>query len=134
MFSRISTVAFYALFAFAILAAATPGGKPTTTTPPITTTVTVTAPATTTTVTASQCTTGDLQCCDSTETAGSAAGAALLGLLGVVVQDVDVLLGLTCDPITVIGVGSSGCSSNVVCCEDNSWGGLVSIGCVPVIL
>ncbi|KAJ3991680.1 fungal hydrophobin [Lentinula boryana] len=134
MFSRISTVVFYALFVFAILAAATPGGKPTTTTPPITTTVTVTAPATTTTVTASQCTTGDLQCCDSTTTAGSAAGAALLGLLGVVVQDVDVLLGLTCSPITVIGVGSSSCSSNVVCCEDNSWGSLISIGCVPVIL
>ncbi|KAJ3748343.1 fungal hydrophobin [Lentinula detonsa] len=134
MFSRISTATFYAFSAFAILAVATPGGKPTTTTPPITTTITVTAPATTTTETAGQCTTGELQCCTTTETAGSAVGAALLTLLGVVVQDVDVLLGLTCDPITVIGVGNSGCAASAVCCEDNAWGGLVSIGCVPVSL
>ncbi|KAJ3836836.1 fungal hydrophobin [Lentinula raphanica] len=128
MFSRISTVIFYAFFAFAILAAATPGNQP------VTTTVTVTAPASTTTETAGQCTTGDLQCCDSTTTAGSAAGAAILGLLGVVVEDLNVLLGLSCSPITVIGVGSSSCTSNAVCCEDNSWGSLVSIGCVPVTL
>lgn len=53
MFSRISVVAFYALFAFTILAAAIPGGKPTTTTPPVTTTVTVTAVSTRTVVSAS---------------------------------------------------------------------------------
>ncbi|KAJ3788907.1 fungal hydrophobin [Lentinula aff. detonsa] len=134
MFSRISTATFYAFSAFAILAAATPGGQPTTTTPPITTTVTVTAPATTTTETAGQCTTGELQCCTSTETAGSDTGADLLGLLGIVVEDVDVLLGITCSPITVIGIGNSGCAANAVCCEDNAWGGLVSIGCVPVSL
>ncbi|KAI1785627.1 fungal hydrophobin [Ganoderma leucocontextum] len=81
------------------------------------------------------CATGDLQCCDTTETAGSPAGAALLGLLGIVVQDVNVLLGVTCSPITVIGVGTgSSCSTNTVCCSDNSHGGLVSIGCLPVTL
>ncbi|KAJ3873930.1 fungal hydrophobin [Lentinula edodes] len=134
MFSRISVVAFYALFAFTILAAAIPGGKPTTTTPPVTTTVTVTAPGTTTTEPASSCSTGSLQCCDSTETAGSTAGAAILGLLGIVVQDLDVLLGITCSPITVIGLGNSGCSAQAVCCDDNAVGGLISIGCVPVVL
>ncbi|OSD02172.1 hydrophobin 1 [Trametes coccinea BRFM310] len=81
------------------------------------------------------CSTGNLQCCDSTESAGSAAGAALLGLLGIVVQDLNVLLGVNCSPITVIGVGTgSSCSAQTVCCEDNSHGGLVSIGCVPVSL
>ncbi|KAJ3969494.1 fungal hydrophobin [Lentinula raphanica] len=128
MFSRISTAIFYAFFAFAILAAATPGNQP------VTTTVTVTAPASTTTVSPGQCTTGDLQCCDSTTKAGSVAGAAILGLIGVVVEDVNVLLGLTCSPITVVGVESGSCTSNVVCCEDNAWGSLVSIGCVPVTL
>ena len=45
----------------------------------------------------------------------------LLGLLGIVVQGVDVLVGINCSPITVIGVGSGGsCSANVVCCQDNS--------------
>nr|TBU29281.1 fungal hydrophobin-domain-containing protein [Dichomitus squalens] len=81
------------------------------------------------------CSTGEIQCCESTETAGSATGTALLGLLGVVVQDLNVLLGVNCSPITVIGVGSSGsCSASTVCCDDNSHGGLVSIGCVPVSL
>ena len=52
--------------------------------------------------------------------AGSAAGAALLGLLGVVVQDLNVLLGLDCSPISVVGVGSgSECSASPVCCENN---------------
>ena len=47
--------------------------------------------------------------------------ANILKGLGIVVQDVDALVGLTCDPITVIGVGSgSSCSANAVCCEDNS--------------
>ncbi|KAI0738058.1 fungal hydrophobin [Daedaleopsis nitida] len=81
------------------------------------------------------CDTGAIQCCQSTETAGSTAGSALLGLLGVAVQDLNVLLGVNCSPITVIGVGTGGsCNAQTVCCQDNSHGGLVSIGCVPVTL
>ncbi|KAL1947096.1 hypothetical protein VTO73DRAFT_14057 [Trametes versicolor] len=81
------------------------------------------------------CSTGPIQCCQSTETAGSAAVSTLLGLLGIVVQDANVLVGVTCSPITVVGVGSGGsCSAQAVCCSDNSHGGLVSIGCVPVTL
>ncbi|KAI0070167.1 fungal hydrophobin [Panus rudis PR-1116 ss-1] len=84
---------------------------------------------------ASSCSTAPIQCCESTTSAGSATGAALLKGLGIVVQDVDALLGLTCSPISVVGVGSgSACSTTAVCCEDNSHGGLVSIGCVPVTL
>ncbi|KAL1947115.1 hypothetical protein VTO73DRAFT_14076 [Trametes versicolor] len=84
---------------------------------------------------AASCSTGAIQCCASTEKASAPSAAKLLGLLGVVVQDVDVLVGLTCSPITVIGVGSgSSCSASTVCCEDNSHGGLISIGCVPVSL
>ena len=41
----------------------------------------------------SQCNTGDAQCCDSTQKATDPAAANLLGLLGVVVQGVDVLVG-----------------------------------------
>ncbi|KAI0777706.1 fungal hydrophobin [Trametes elegans] len=111
MFSRIAT---FTLGALPILAAATPlaprGGD-------------------------GSCSTGSIQCCNSVEKAGSAAGAALLGLLGIVVQDVNVLLGVNCSPITVIGVGEGGsCSAQTVCCQDNSHGGLVSIGCLPVSL
>ncbi|OJT01980.1 Fruiting body protein SC3 [Trametes pubescens] len=85
--------------------------------------------------TPASCSTGAIQCCESTEKASSPSAAKVLGLLGVVVQDVDVIVGLTCSPITVVGVGSgSSCNANTVCCEDNSHGGLVSIGCVPVTL
>ncbi|KAI0823796.1 fungal hydrophobin-domain-containing protein [Trametes gibbosa] len=81
------------------------------------------------------CSTGAIQCCQQTTSAASASGAALLGLLGIVVQDANVLLGVDCSPISVVGVGNSGaCSANTVCCEDSSHGGLVSIGCLPISL
>lgn len=99
MFAKLST----ALLALPLLAVATPWGSPTTTSP-VTTTVTVTATATPTSV--SQCTTGSVQCCNSVESASDPAASLLLGLLGVVVQGVDVLVGITCTPIDVIGVGS----------------------------
>ncbi|KIK52941.1 hypothetical protein GYMLUDRAFT_49620 [Collybiopsis luxurians FD-317 M1] len=83
---------------------------------------------------ASSCTTGPIQCCNTVTEASSSAVAPILALLGIVLQDLNVLVGLTCSPITVIGVGSNGCSAQAVCCEDNSHGGLISIGCVPVQL
>ncbi len=53
------------------------------------------------------CSTGSIQCCDSVSKASDPTTSVLLGLLGVVVQGVDVLVGLTCSPISVVGVGSS---------------------------
>ncbi|KDQ62743.1 hypothetical protein JAAARDRAFT_88337, partial [Jaapia argillacea MUCL 33604] len=84
---------------------------------------------------ASSCTTGPIQCCNTVESASSPAAAGILKSIGVVVQDVNALVGLTCSPITAVGVGSgSSCSASPVCCTDNSHGGLISIGCVPVTL
>ncbi|KAE9407605.1 hydrophobin 2 [Gymnopus androsaceus JB14] len=83
---------------------------------------------------ASSCSTGDLQCCETTESATDPTAAGLLALLGIVVQGVDVLVGLSCDPITVIGAAGGSCSAQAVCCSDNSHGGLISIGCLPVTL
>ncbi|EMD36640.1 hydrophobin [Gelatoporia subvermispora B] len=132
MLSRISGVLF--VLYLTLLAVATPWGQPTTSSTP-TKTITVTAPGPTVTEPASQCSTGPIQCCDSTEMASSANGAALLGLLGVVVQGIDALIGVNCSPITVVGVGSgNACSATTVCCQNNAVGGLISIGCVPVIL
>ncbi|TFK46051.1 fungal hydrophobin [Heliocybe sulcata] len=110
MFSKLSLAVAGAL---AILAAATPTG---------------TEPA-------GQCTTGDLQCCNSVSTASDPAVVTLLGSLGIPIQGITGLVGLTCSPIDVIGVGSGGsCTESPVCCTDNSHGGLISIGCVPVTL
>ncbi len=52
------------------------------------------------------CSTGPVQCCNSVDKAGSTTVAPILKSLGVVVSDLDVLVGLTCNPITVIGAGS----------------------------
>ncbi|EJF63708.1 fungal hydrophobin [Dichomitus squalens LYAD-421 SS1] len=112
MFPR---VAAFALVALPLLAAATPlegRGEP-----------------------ASSCSTGPVQCCNTVTTASDPAAAGILGLLGIVLQDLTVAVGLSCSPISVIGVGTgNACSANAVCCQDNSLGGLISIGCVPVTL
>ena len=53
--------------------------------------------------------------------ASDPAASTILALLGIVLQDLNVGVGLTCSPITVIGVsGGDSCSANAVCCEDNS--------------
>jgi hypothetical protein len=109
----------------AILASAMPGGHP------VTTTVTVTAPGPTTTV-GSSCNTGPIQCCNSVQQASDSGVGAILGLLGIVLQDLNVLVGLNCSPITVIGGGSAGCTAHPVCCQNNDFHGLINIGCIPI--
>ncbi|EPQ51122.1 hydrophobin [Gloeophyllum trabeum ATCC 11539] len=112
MFSKLS---LFAVSALSILAAATP--TPTGTEP------------------AGQCTTGPIQCCNTVTQANDPAAATILGSLGVVLQDVTALVGLTCSPINVVGIGSgSTCDAHPVCCENNSYGSLISIGCVVVEL
>ena len=96
---------------------------------------------------ASSCSTDPIQCCNTVTTAGSLAAASILKSLGVVVEDVNAAVGLTCSPVTVVGVQlvrlhlhsvstnlNAHSSANAVCCQDNSHGGLISIGCVPVTL
>ncbi|KIJ33387.1 hypothetical protein M422DRAFT_94504, partial [Sphaerobolus stellatus SS14] len=84
----------------------------------------------------SQCNTGDAQCCNTVGAANSIAGVStLLGLLGIVLQDVSVIVGLGCTPITVIGLGQgANCAQQPVCCTDNQFNGLINIGCSPISL
>ncbi|KAF8985272.1 fungal hydrophobin-domain-containing protein [Cyathus striatus] len=83
---------------------------------------------------ASQCSgsTGALQCCDSTGKATDPSIANILGPLGIVVQDVTALVGVTCSPISVVGVGGNSCTAQPVCCTNNSFNGVVALGCTPV--
>ncbi|PPR04694.1 hypothetical protein CVT26_015019 [Gymnopilus dilepis] len=83
---------------------------------------------------ANQCTTGSLECCSSTGTASDPVISTLLGLLGIDVSDITALVGVTCSPITVIGTGSTSCSEQPVCCTDNSFNGVVALGCTPINL
>ncbi|KAF5327368.1 hypothetical protein D9619_004460 [Psilocybe cf. subviscida] len=79
-----------------------------------------------------QCNTGSIECCQSVQTAGSSSVASLLGLLGIVVSDVTALVGVTCSPITAVGVGGTSCSAQPVCCTNNSFNGVVALGCTPI--
>ncbi|KAF8976138.1 hypothetical protein BDQ17DRAFT_1395174 [Cyathus striatus] len=83
------------------------------------------AAATGTPIPASQCTTGNLQCCNSTGTAKNSAISTLLGLLGIVISDITALVGVTCSPSL---------TTQPVCCTNNSFNGVVALGCTPVNL
>ncbi|KAK1225924.1 hypothetical protein PQX77_011122 [Marasmius sp. AFHP31] len=83
---------------------------------------------------AGNCNTGPIQCCNTVTTAKDPIITPVLALLGIVLQDLNVGVGLTCSPITVIGGNNGGCSAHPVCCSDNSHGGLISIGCIPISL
>ncbi|KAL0948088.1 hypothetical protein HGRIS_010709 [Hohenbuehelia grisea] len=83
---------------------------------------------------ASQCNTGDLQCCNQTQTATPALTSVLGGLLGIVLGPITGLIGLTCSPLSVIGVGGNSCSQQPVCCSNNSFNGVIALGCLPVNL
>ncbi|KAI0695481.1 hypothetical protein BC835DRAFT_1414871 [Cytidiella melzeri] len=73
-------------------------------------------------------------CCSSTVPADSVAGAKALGLIGVVLQDLTVAIGLNCSPISVVGVGSGAeCNSDPVSCSDGVIGS-IGIGCAPITL
>ncbi|KAF5309264.1 hypothetical protein D9619_012754 [Psilocybe cf. subviscida] len=81
-----------------------------------------------------QCNTGTLQCCQSVGAANSTPIAALLGLLGIDVGSVTGLVGVTCSAITVIGTSGTSCSAQPVCCSNNSFNGVVALGCTPINL
>ncbi|KAI0325156.1 fungal hydrophobin, partial [Cubamyces sp. BRFM 1775] len=81
------------------------------------------------------CSTGSIQCCNKVVTPQEANSQGLLaGLVGVNVQDLTGLVGVQCSPITGIGLSGNSCSAQSVCCENNSVGTLVSVGCIPITL
>ncbi|ESK88584.1 hydrophobin 2 [Moniliophthora roreri MCA 2997] len=80
----------------------------------------------------SKCNTGDIQCCNTVDNSHNKDIEKLLGLLNIGVQDLNVPIGLNCNPISVIGIGGNSCTQQPVCCDDNNFNGLVAVGCTPV--
>ena len=115
MFSRVSSILYLAALAIA-------------------TTTVSTGPVPTGTEPASKCDVGHLQCCNSVQKGSSSSVQGLLGLLGIVLSNVDVPVGVTCSPISVIGISGTSCTAQPVCCENNDFNGVVAIGCTPVNL
>ncbi|KAF9547857.1 hydrophobin-251 [Agrocybe pediades] len=81
-----------------------------------------------------QCNTGSILCCNQTESASSSIGQALLGLFGIPIGSVSGLIGISCSPISVIGIGGNSCSAQPVCCTNNSFNGVIALGCFPINL
>ncbi|KAF8969406.1 fungal hydrophobin-domain-containing protein [Flammula alnicola] len=79
-----------------------------------------------------QCNTGSIQCCNSVQSASTPSVATLLGLLGIAAQGVTGLVGVTCSPITGVGVSGTSCSAQPVCCTNDSFNGVVALGCTPI--
>ncbi|KAK7460985.1 sc3 hydrophobin [Stygiomarasmius scandens] len=79
-----------------------------------------------------QCNTGEIQCCNSVQSANSSSLAGLLGILGAVLGPITGQVGVTCSPISVIGVGGNSCTAQPVCCENNSFNGIIALGCTPI--
>ncbi|EIW80221.1 fungal hydrophobin [Coniophora puteana RWD-64-598 SS2] len=86
------------------------------------------APAATT----NQCNTGSAQCCNTVDSASSPQVATVLGLLGIVVGDITGQVGLQCSPLSVLSSGGGTCNQEPVCCTNNSFNGLVNLGCSPI--
>jgi len=71
------------------------------------------------------------QCCSSVVSSTSEAASAVAALVGLDFTGIDVPVGLSCSPITVIG---NNCGSTTVTCDapDVEWGGLIAINCIPI--
>ncbi|KAL1742415.1 fungal hydrophobin SC3-like protein [Schizophyllum fasciatum] len=78
------------------------------------------------------CSSGPVQCCQTTQSSDSKGAAGLLGLLGIVLQDVTALIGLSCTDVNILGGGGSECSAQTLCCENNDFDGLINLGCSPI--
>jgi len=77
------------------------------------------------------CNTGPVQCCNSVTHANNAVAGLLEGILGIVVP-ANTAVGVTCSPLSAVGLGGNSCSSQPVCCENNHFNGLIAVGCSPI--
>ncbi|KAJ7271477.1 fungal hydrophobin [Mycena rebaudengoi] len=70
-------------------------------------------------------------CCESVVSSASAAASAVGAVLGLDLTGLNVDVGLSCSPITVIG---NNCGGTSVTCDapEEQWGGLIAINCIPI--
>ncbi|KAJ7924004.1 hypothetical protein B0H13DRAFT_2315821 [Mycena leptocephala] len=73
------------------------------------------------------------QCCSSVQSSNSDAASAVAAILGLDLTGLNVPVGLSCSPITVIG---NNCGGTTVNCDapQQEWGTLIAINCIPITL
>ncbi|KIJ63808.1 hypothetical protein HYDPIDRAFT_91924 [Hydnomerulius pinastri MD-312] len=82
-----------------------------------------------------QCNTGAINCCNNVQSASEFSQLFSMLGLGDVLAGVTGDVGTDCTPITVVGTGSGAtCQQQPVCCTDNTFNGLINIGCSPINL
>ncbi|KAJ7449490.1 hydrophobin [Mycena galericulata] len=71
------------------------------------------------------------QCCDSVVSSSSSAASAVAAVLGLDLSGLDVPVGLSCSPITVLG---NNCGGTEVVCDapEEQFGSLIAINCIPI--
>ncbi|KAF5316703.1 hypothetical protein D9619_006800 [Psilocybe cf. subviscida] len=79
-----------------------------------------------------QCNGGTLQCCNSVQSASNPLVGLLAGLLGIVLGPITGQVGLTCSPLSVVGISGTSCSQQSVCCTGNNFNGAIVVGCTPI--
>ncbi|KAH9927573.1 uncharacterized protein B0H18DRAFT_1118381 [Fomitopsis serialis] len=76
------------------------------------------------------CNAGPVSCCNTVESANNLSNgtSTLMGILGIDVSNLLNDVGVGCSSLAA---GAS-CSASVLCCENNTYNGLINIGCVPI--
>ncbi|KAJ7312312.1 fungal hydrophobin [Mycena albidolilacea] len=71
------------------------------------------------------------QCCGSVVDSSSTSAGAVLSALGIDLGGINVPVGLSCSPITVVGNNCGGVTTR---CDapEIEWGGLIAINCIPI--
>ncbi|KIJ28126.1 hypothetical protein M422DRAFT_188792, partial [Sphaerobolus stellatus SS14] len=78
---------------------------------------------------------GDVQCCNTVQSASDPSVSTLTGLLGLLLGPITGQVGLGCTPINIIGLGQgANCAQQPVCCTGNQFNGLINLGCTPISL
>ncbi|KAG6375855.1 fungal hydrophobin [Boletus reticuloceps] len=83
--------------------------------------------------TASTCNSGSVSCCNQKFSNPSTFSGGPLGLLGVLLG-LGVNAGVSCSPITIIGLLNNGgqCTQQTACCSNVEQNGLINIACSPI--
>ncbi|KZT67523.1 hydrophobin-domain-containing protein [Daedalea quercina L-15889] len=81
---------------------------------------------------AGSCNAGANYCCNSVTNASNAdeSTTGILNAIGVDLSDTLNNVGLGCTSL----VGGASCSTNALCCENNTFSGLIAVGCTPISL